>query len=89
MFPIALRIGGLTIHWYGVMAAVGLLLGTWVLKHTRKHANMSDDDSVNVILIAMLSGLAGARIFYVVQFFDQFKDNPDNQKDNPDKEGYQ
>ena len=78
MCPIALRIGGLAIHWYGVMAAVGLILGTCVLKYTRKHADMSDDDSVNVILIAMFSGLVGARIFYVVQFFDQFRDNLKN-----------
>jgi len=73
MCPIAFKIGALTIHWYGVMAALGFLAATFVLRLTRRRAGMSDDDVSNIMLIAMIAGLAGARIFYVVQFFDQFR----------------
>ena len=73
MSPIAFTLGSLTIYWYGVMAALGFLTATSVLRFTRSHANMSDDDSTNIMLIAMFAGLVGARIFYVIQFFHQFR----------------
>ena len=75
MFPVAFRFGAMTIYWYGVMAAVGFLLAMYVQRFTREHAKMSEDDTCNVIFIAMFAGLVGARIFYVVQFFDQFRNN--------------
>ena len=75
MFPVALRIGAITIYWYGVMAAIGFLLAIYVQKFTKEHAKMTDDDTSNVIFVAMIAGLVGARIFYVVQFFHLFKDN--------------
>ena len=63
MSPIAFTLGSLTIYWYGVMAALGFLTATSVLRFTRSHANMSDDDSTNIMLIAMFAGLVGARTF--------------------------
>lgn len=76
MHPVAFKIGALTIYWYGVMAALGFLAATLVLRFTRRRADMSDDDVSNIMLIAMIAGLAGARIFYVVQFFHQFRNRP-------------
>lgn len=75
MHPIAFHFGAVTIYWYGVMAAIGFLLATFVQRFTREHAKMSDDDSSNIIFIAMIAGLIGARIFYVVQFFDHYRNN--------------
>lgn len=75
MYPIAFKIGAMTIYWYGVMAAIGFLLATYVQRFTRDHAKMSEDDTNNVMFIAMFAGLLGARLFYVVQFFDQFRGN--------------
>ncbi len=73
MYPIALQIGSISIRWYGVMAAVGFLTAAWILEHSRKYANMNKDQSANVLLLSLLFGILGARIFYVVQFFDNFK----------------
>ena len=46
MHPVAFKIGALTIYWYGVMAALGFLAATLVLRSTRRRANMSDRKSV-------------------------------------------
>ncbi len=75
MYPIALQIGSLSIRWYGVMAAVGFLTAAWILERNRKYAMMSKDQSSNVLLLGLLFGILGARIFYVVQFFDHFRDD--------------
>lgn len=75
MYPIALEISSLTIRWYGVMAAVGFLAATWVLEKNRKFADMSKDQCSTLLIIALICGILGARIFYVVQFFDRYRDD--------------
>ena len=75
MQPIALQIGSFAIRWYGVMAAVGFLLGSWVLFKNKKAAGLNDDTCSGVLLTAMIAGIVGARIFYVIQFFDHYRNN--------------
>lgn len=72
MHPIALQIGSLTIRWYGVMAAVGFLAASWLLDRNRKYADLTKDQCGNMLIIALIAGILGARIFYVVQFFDRY-----------------
>jgi phosphatidylglycerol:prolipoprotein diacylglycerol transferase len=75
MHPIALQIGALSIRWYGVMAALGLLAATLILNSNRKYVNMTKEQCSNAIMVALIAGVLGARIFYVVQFFDLYRDN--------------
>ena len=75
MYPIALQIGSFSIRWYGVMAALGLLAATVILNCNRKYLNMSKDQCSNAIMVALIAGVLGARIFYVVQFFDLYRNN--------------
>lgn len=76
MYPIALQIGTFSIRWYGIMAAIGFLLACLVISANRKIAKLSSDQASNTLFVAILSGIVGARIFYVVQFFDDYRDNP-------------
>ena len=70
MCPIFIKIGGLTIYWYGVMAMLGCLTGWLLVKLNRKHADLTDNQVSDLIFIAMITGIVGARIFFVVQFWD-------------------
>ena len=71
MYPILFQIGSFTIRSYGFMAMLGFLTG-WLLIHlNRKHADLTEDQASNLLLIAMVTGILGARIFYVVQFWDE------------------
>lgn len=75
MHPIAFTLGPLTVRWYGVMAAVGFLLAIWLIQLNRKEAKLTADQASNMIFIAMVSGVLGSRIFYVIQFWEQFQNN--------------
>ena len=75
MYPIALEIGNFSIRWYGVMAAIGFLVASFLLEKNRKYANLSKDQCGTMLIIALIAGILGARIFYVVQFFHYFKDD--------------
>ena len=73
MYPIAFQLGALTIRWYGVMAALGFLSAVFLLNKNRKFANLSKDQCSTMLLLALLFGILGARIFYVIQFFHYFQ----------------
>ena len=75
MDPIAFEIGALSIRWYGVMAALGFVAAMFLLEYNRKFAALNKDQCSTLLFMAMVSGILGARIFYVVQFFHYYRDN--------------
>jgi phosphatidylglycerol:prolipoprotein diacylglycerol transferase len=72
MDPVAFHLGPLVIRWYGIMAACAFLAGLWELHRRRRFAGLSPEQISDIILIAMISGVIGSRIFFVVQFWDQY-----------------
>jgi len=76
MHSIATHLGPVTIHWYGIMAALGFLSAVFLLMLNRKTGNMDSEQITDVAMICMISAIVGARIFYVVQFWNLYKDNP-------------
>ncbi len=73
--PDAFSIGGLTIKWYGIIFACAFLLGTlYVLKNTKKFG-LDADRVMDVLLGAIIFGVIGARIYYVIFSWDMYKDN--------------
>ncbi|WP_295809674.1 prolipoprotein diacylglyceryl transferase [uncultured Victivallis sp.] len=75
MHPVLFQIGGFSLRSYGLMAAIGFLLAAWLIGRTRKYAAMSADQASASLFVAMIAGIVGARIFYVVQFFHQYRDH--------------
>lgn len=75
MYPIALQIGSFQLRWYGVMAAIGFLAGSWMMNRLRKNTDLSGDEVNGILIYSLISGIIGARIFYVVQFFDYYRDD--------------
>ncbi len=73
MHPVCFEIGALSVRWYGVMAAIGFLLATWFINRNRAHAKMTSDQVSAIVMIAMIAGIIGARIYYVIQFSYQFQ----------------
>ena len=75
MHSIAFQIGRLNIHWYGIFIALGFLAALAVLQYKRKYANMTPDQIFDIGIIAVVGGVIGARIFYVIEFRHQFSGN--------------
>lgn len=76
MHSIALKLGSnITIYWYGIMVALGFVCAVSMLMLNRKHAGVESDQISDIALYGMVSGILGARIFYVVQFWDQYRGN--------------
>jgi phosphatidylglycerol:prolipoprotein diacylglycerol transferase len=65
--PVLVTIGGLKIHWYGIMIAIGLYAGIQVALRDSARRGISGDQLMNVALLAAVLGIAGGRLYYVVQ----------------------
>jgi phosphatidylglycerol:prolipoprotein diacylglycerol transferase len=65
--PVLVTIGGLKIHWYGIMIALGLYAGIQVALRDAARRGLNRDQLMNVALLAAVLGIAGGRLYYVVQ----------------------
>lgn len=64
--PIFLKLGSLTVRWYGILIAVGAAIGVLMaLKEASKRQIMSDD-IIDLVLWGVPFALLGARIYYVI-----------------------
>jgi phosphatidylglycerol:prolipoprotein diacylglycerol transferase len=59
--------GGLKIHWYGIMIAIGLYAGIQVALRDAPRRGINRDQLMNVALLAAILGIIGGRLYYVVQ----------------------
>lgn len=73
MHPVLFSIGSFQIHAYGFMLALSFLFGIW-LARKRARANNLDPEVINDVgFYLILSAILGARLYYVILKWDEFK----------------
>ena len=70
-----LVIGNFTIAYYGIVIAIGMLLGMIVAVKRAKATGQKPDDYVDLVILGMVFGVIGARIYYVIFSWDMYKDD--------------
>src|SRR5215831_7123800 len=73
MHPELWQWGPIHLRSYGVMLAVAFLVGTWIATREARLLRLDEDKLVTVILIALVSGVLGARLLYVLEHVDEFR----------------
>ena len=66
----------LTIWTYGPMLVIGFLMALFLMRRLARRAGQNPDHISNAALYALIAGVVGARIFYVVHHFSQFRYDP-------------
>ena len=66
MNRVAFTIFGLDIMWYGVLMASAMILCVFLALKEGKRVKISEDDILNLAIIAIPCGLLGARLYYVI-----------------------
>lgn len=76
MHPVLFRLGPVTIHWYGVMMALGFFaaLTSWTILGRKKGRDFNFCS--DLLFWIMIAGIVGARIAYIVAEFPYFLKNP-------------
>ena len=70
------KIGGLTIHGYGFMIALGFILAMILGEYRAKKLGLKDESVIDIAIIAGLTGFAGAKLLFIIVEFDSFIKNP-------------
>ena len=66
--PVAFSVGKLTVHWYGVIICLGFLLALWYVLSNCKRFNIDSNLMTDAIIVGLLCGIIGARLYYVIFF---------------------
>lgn len=75
MDPVAFYVFGLSIRWYGLFIAAGMVIAIILAKYTSKYRDVNYDSLIDVVLISLPAGVIGARLYYVAFEFKDYKDN--------------
>lgn len=73
--PKSFEIFGIEIALYGVVIAIGMLLAIMLAAHVAKKSGQNPDLYWDLALVALVSGVLGARIYYVIFSWDSYKDD--------------
>ncbi|AZT91004.1 prolipoprotein diacylglyceryl transferase [Caldicellulosiruptor changbaiensis] len=73
--PIAFKIFGLEVRWYGIIIAFGFLCGFLVSSYIAKKENVQTEVLLDIAIIALPVAIIFARVYYVLFNFKEFKDN--------------
>lgn len=66
MHPEIFQLGPLHVRSYGLMMAVAFLLATWLAVRIGRRRGIDPDTILNLGLVVLVSGVAGARLLYVL-----------------------
>ena len=63
---VAFSIGSIEVRWYGIIMVTGIILAFLYAYYRSKHEGISFDDLLDYALITVISGVIGARLYYVI-----------------------
>ena len=70
--PVAFRIFGISVYWYGIMISLGMLAGIYVALKRTRHYSISEDELINFALVVVPAAVIGARLAFVISNWESF-----------------
>lgn len=74
--PTAIEIFGLTIHWYGVLIALGMALAVALASAREKRLGLPRETSLDLALAGIPAAIVCARLYYVLFSWRAYADDP-------------
>lgn len=72
MIPILFEIGPIKVYSYGLMLGIGFLIGSYILSLEFKRKGIDPNLASNITIIALIFGIAGAKILYLIENWSSF-----------------
>lgn len=76
MYPILLRVGSVTIYSFGLVIALAFLAAILLVRSEVKRRGFYPDLSYDIVLWALVGGIVGSRVVYVVGHWNYYADDP-------------
>lgn len=72
MNPIAIDLGIFQIYWYSITLFLAMFVGSMIVYKEMRKQNIKDDFIINLIFYAIIIGIVGARIYFVIFNLDYY-----------------
>jgi len=76
LYPILLKFGPFTIYTYGLMVAIGCLVGFFYVRRAARREGFDTDKIISLFLWVLASGFVGGRILYIFVEWQRFVNEP-------------
>jgi len=73
---VAFSVFGQPIYWYGITISLGFMLALAYAYFNHKRFNINLDKLLDTVVVATVAGIIGARTYYVVFNWNDYKGNP-------------
>lgn len=70
MHPIAIELGPLTIHWYGIFIALAFIAGVWTASRRGLRDGINPEWISDLAVWLLLGGIVGARLLHVITYWE-------------------
>ena len=70
--PVAFSLFGLEVRWYGLVIVTGMIAAFFYARYRAHMEGIDDDTLLDYFLFAVISGVIGARFYYVITSLDQY-----------------
>ena len=75
MHPILFQIGNWPVYTYGVMCALGLSFGYFLMSRWAEREGVDEDDYLNLFIILMFTSIGGARLVFALTYPSYFQED--------------
>lgn len=83
MCPRLFQIGPFTVYGYGLMLAIGFIVGSYLLVSEFKRRKLDPNIANNITLIALITGVVGSKILCLIENWSSFIADPIGMTFNP------
>jgi phosphatidylglycerol:prolipoprotein diacylglycerol transferase len=73
---IAFQLGSFTIHWYGVLLAVGFVLGLWTASRRAQRYGIAPEHILDGGIWLIGGAIIGARALYAISYWPKLMEDP-------------
>ena len=74
--PVAIEIGPIQLHWYGIIIASAVLIAAMLGSRVAAWLGENPEDGWSMLLLVTILAVVGARIYHVIHMWDYYVANP-------------
>jgi phosphatidylglycerol:prolipoprotein diacylglycerol transferase len=76
MHPVLFHVGKLYIYSYGLMIAIGIVVGLFLARRQAAREGIDPDKIIDISFYALVAALIGSRLLFVLMNVGEYTDNP-------------
>lgn len=76
MIPKLFQIGPVPVYSYGLMLGISFIVASYLLSKEFKRRNLGENNAINITFIALIGGVVGAKLLYVIEEWGSISSMP-------------